>query len=1243
MDTQQIIWTALPNGRAARRSATLLRLAALASPRLTPDTPQAQLQRFPLWLDWPATVAQASFGVQFGDGPTLAARPLRPSLESALWTALFKPETLVRPFAFRDRSALPIISYPIGYLHDAVALIYGGGLLPPAVNIPDLDRLRVELRSFGANPGLAIEWLKRVLAEAGAVSAASVETIGQALIQLKTFYQPPPLAQPLQLPPDFHGAVAMLGQYPPLLRSLGLLVDLEVALPIGISLPRQGLLRLSVQMDDAVTPRTRYLIEPNAFRVPERTRGAALDGGMLRLEDGERFRLTQLDLEGALFKGLEQATDSNATPAALRTTGLTVNRVDRALDLKAALAKLAAANAALERGTLDEAEQAFAAEDLVRGYRMDIWDEQAGRWFTLHQRRGRFRFLEPVGGGSPLERDYIDEGWAGTNLAEVNHTNGSALLLHEAMLRWEGWSLAAPRPGKSVTNPEPGVGEAPVYPENEPTTAFKLQVSFTPEPGSLPRLRFGRTYRVRARAVDLAGNSLPPEPRELPGGHTSPSLRYRRMEPVAAPVVVGRRLPETMPSNGDPFLPGESAMRLVIRGDADGPTTQTSERHLAPPKAAQLLLEQHGLFDEAFGTARPEAVAAAYQLALREQGQLPALHDGEQLDLPYLPDPLAHGLVLWSKSQAGHFAAVYPGAWPGLAPIRLRLEDSGRSPANAALLEPGLIVLRLPKSQVVTAQLSSLLDSADLPLMGVVAMLEQLVATITAQQPEQAAALQAALAAILTNATQGKVAQLTPPRELTLVHAVRRPLEAPALAALVGIRSPGDTSVRLQGELECHSPSSGAVDVHAIWNDLIDDPSMPAAPVPQQRQGAAQVFRQELSYEQSQILAFDGAQNPRYQHAFGDTRHRVVHYTPTASSRFREYYAADEPPEAFQLSGVRVSLAIPSSGRPPAPTPHSVVPTFGWSRQKQPDDSLVVTRSGGGLRIYLERPWLVSGPGERLGVVLLNRDLAALGESLLRERLGGLVTQWGLDPVMGLRDDALVSTLSQRLVPETESRLFASRALAELGGEGLEGSAETPLIQLIHVPVAFSAERGLWHADLRLNPGKMYCPFVRLALVRYQPESLEGLWLSPVTLAEPIQLLPDRRCVVRLDNPQQVEVALLGASAWGYTGGPTSGTTDLRPNTVELQIEANTANGSELDWQPIGDGPTVLHAVEREMGAFWVGVIARPIPVPMQRHRLRISEYERFAPTPVAPPVNVSALLPPQPTTRLVFVETVDL
>ena len=40
-------------------------------------------------------------------------------------------------------------------------------------------------------------------------------------------------------------------------------------------------------------------------------------------------------------------------------------------------------------------------------------------------------------------------------------------------------------------------------------TSFLLTTEFQATLGTLPRLRYGRRYRFRVRAVDLAGNSVP--------------------------------------------------------------------------------------------------------------------------------------------------------------------------------------------------------------------------------------------------------------------------------------------------------------------------------------------------------------------------------------------------------------------------------------------------------------------------------------------------------------------------------------------------------------------------------------------------------------------------------------------------------------------------------------------------------------------------------------------------------------
>ena len=173
-------------------------------------------------------------------------------------------------------------------------------------------------------------------------------------------------------------------------------------------------------------------------------------------------------------------------------------------------------------------------------------------------------------------------------------------------------------------------------------TTFAMTTSFTAHHGSLPTLRFGARYRVRARAADLAGQSVPlsataPDSVIAPaGGELLPYFRY---EPVPHPVVVLRTPPAA----------GGSLAELVIRSfntdpslDAT-PTGDLDERHIAPPRAAVQLIEHHGMLDDPAGHLRADA--ATYQMIVaRDKGQLPAVgHDliepGPAARHPLLPRP----------------------------------------------------------------------------------------------------------------------------------------------------------------------------------------------------------------------------------------------------------------------------------------------------------------------------------------------------------------------------------------------------------------------------------------------------------------------------------------------------------------------------------------------------------------------------------------------------------------------------
>lgn len=74
-------------------------------------------------------------------------------------------------------------------------------------------------------------------------------------------------------------------------------------------------------------------------------------------------------------------------------------------------------------------------------------------------------------------------------------------------------------------------------------------------------------------------------------------------------------------------------------------------------------------------------------------------------------------------------------------------------------------------------------------------------------------------------------------------------------------------------------------------------------------------------------------------------------------------------PDFVTRTSQPVTVSVRNSARPAAPVPLYVVPSFGWTTDTKGQWS-VSRRAGGGLRVYLDRPWFSSGEGELLAAVL---------------------------------------------------------------------------------------------------------------------------------------------------------------------------------------------------------------------------------------------------------------------------------
>ncbi|MCA1557416.1 MAG: hypothetical protein LC731_02620, partial [Acidobacteria bacterium] len=436
------------------------------------------------------------------------------------------------------------------------------------------------------------------------------------------------------------------------------------------------------------------------------------------------FDLVQVDADGAALKALHFAgnmrrlneldvnnqaalnTPEDAGLPSLRSAGIAVTRIGRAYNLAQTFKDLDGRNNFAEDKTppteFHGEKIHLFADDLVRGYRVDVMDVDTPGWLSLCQRLGRYRLVDDEGNTLRMLEDEIqDNGNAGepdTWIQDEGYIKGASttskdkvasdLYLHETFVRWDGWSVCAERPGKTIKPVRDGLqqDEVPEKIPNRAATEFRLETEFKAAPNTLPRLRYGRRYQMRARAVDLAGNSLPPD--TLDAAHASEEMFYTRFEPIIPPAVVPRHK----------FTEGESVERMVIRSNYSQAAEDyvasprvaafnyqpSNERHLVPPKTSQLMAETHGMFEAFFGQGKDYDLG--YRIALKEAGTLmddqviditqpldpvtkePAtipvtgkeviinptdeemgqyvVHDTDTLLLPYLPDPLARGAAL---------------------------------------------------------------------------------------------------------------------------------------------------------------------------------------------------------------------------------------------------------------------------------------------------------------------------------------------------------------------------------------------------------------------------------------------------------------------------------------------------------------------------------------------------------------------------------------------------------------------
>lgn len=950
MAKSTVMWTFLPNGIKDGK----LRFSTAVSIRLEDEkggkTPSLCL--FPEILNWPETVKALNFGVLYDKRKSttpLEVKRISLDPELELWQAIFKPESPVFNFKMADLSKNLVVSYPVRNVLTFVAAQYlnvaaeSPEELPPIEKVFHSDGLAqirlkpitdmrfartVQLRTTQQVMAQAV----RREAESQKIKAVQVSPLPQPpkdFFLLRDFYKPknkitidPKTKQPIikrvpisRAEIDFHQALAFITNYPALMRLLGLAIDFEMDVPPDF--PTSGWIKIVPQGRSDETPRTAYNFDPvrGTFEAASSKRPPEVINGFINLADEEQYDLVQLDVDAVALKTAELADTAEAKDRAelpaLRSSGLGVVRNEQAKNIAEILVRAVELNNDL----VSKKEITLYAEDLVQGYRVDVWDDRSRKWHSLCQRIGTYRFIR-----IDKELTLEDEGFISPAVTQSADESSDDIFAHESLFHWDGWSLVAPRPGKTI-DPD----DNPQTIENRAMTDFLLETKFKPKPGSLPRLRYGVGYRLRARVVDLAGNSQPLENPDDSYAVPPPSKQpftFSRFDPVPSPLIIPRAEPKS----------GENVDHVVIKSFNDSiekdslPTEQVSERHLAPPKISQLDSEFHGMFDGPSGL-KPDIYSLICQ---RDGGQFRELEPGEQIEVPYFPDPWARGACIRGLpySAPDPMMIEFSGDWPDYRPFRIRLQE-GSQPAR---WDDSLRVLTvyLKKGESVTLRVSCYFPERFLSIQGLYRWLEKPERILPAKvlrpprglpegQVQQLRTLQPPrvdLTRIRTLSLQGRNWLMTPFREITLMHATLQPVGKPVNKSLEARRGLGQTSAVLYGEFELHGPSTSKAELIADWKEPVDYLNEPG---PRVIDGKALVLEFKITPDMKTLTLTPkpGAEKPQlgtvktqmmqtttalvaapktpvYRHEFGDTKFRKVNHRLATTTRYQEQFPSNE-------------------------------------------------------------------------------------------------------------------------------------------------------------------------------------------------------------------------------------------------------------------------------------------------------------------------------------------------------------
>ena len=964
---------------------------------------------------------------------------------------------------------------------------------------------------------------------------------------------------------DFHDFIEWLNEYEVIFRKIGMIFDFEIEYDPKIL--HRGKVR--IQPDNGLIDLpslkcwTRYKIiqsDENHLRLiidsddkPNDNKSEHNENCMLVLD--QNYNITTKDVADSASKLINLANniadlpedDSNEQRLnTMISNGFSLVENQRSSRLKQHFEYLSSHN---YNFFANQDSVTFTTKDLIKGHRIDVWDSSTTKWHSLCFRNGTYKIKD----GETIKK--IDEGFISVGVSTPTTNTQDNLTsedlpahVNEALFNWKGWSLSVPPIGKTIgichkpTDPNEQTDPISCMPIENPSN---LSVTFEPiidndhKEKKLPKLRFGRSYRFRARSVDIAGNSLDLN-ETISDTYAFPTqdILYLRYEPIGEPIII---------SKVEINQPGEAIDTLVIRSDFDKTVEEYStwngfsyptysERFLAPPKVSQDMAEVHGMFDdlEWYKNDFPpidgilknfhndpsiyddsEYKKGYNVLVNKEKGT--AQYDARNniLRLDYLPDPLAHGIVFQMLSDNTPKLFEFKGKWPGIYSIKVRVEDVSSNSMNtfpinsSSLNDHETIIMKLNKGDVIETMISCFIftkkdDGNTRSLLAIYNLLDK-----TSGEFLRFNKL----------IDDGKNWLVAPARKIRFIHAVEKPLKEPKFDELTILRpdQPDEetkmgkeeaTIVICTGKISLCGKTTSKLEVIAEWKDIIEDIETGIIKIPK----FASVGEILLEESNTDIVSFSNIIQ-----LFNDTKHRKVTYSIVATSRFQKYFTNGV---FTRTSSEKITRGILNTGIPDSlKIADPPMPSFRW--EEIPNQNYL-KRHSGCLRIYLEGPWFLSGEEELLGVVIPNDSDNDHKQKIL-EDFSNYVTIWGNDVVY--LSNSVPNPSSN--ISSPLSKHFKNYKVKEDNIRLNDSSAA--LISVIGYEVFYDSFKHHWYSDIEIDSNPSYFPFIRLSVVRYQPNSISGCQISEVENSVPVQLLPSRSVsLVRQEKTNSVTLSTYG-------------------------------------------------------------------------------------------------------------------